>query len=200
MTALGGLLQSQVAQRHGAVQESANLMRQALHQINWDERRPAMRCDGWAVYLDDSVQYFAAFVDDVNKRIITSDKTWTTLSYDADALDCFLDDMQVGGLGMHFIGADADPYSRAVREEAKVTGGDVVRAKDALTQLTEQAKALVVQAASLNAGATDVQAQAFAVRYARLREDYADIERRMAQLRASIDLAGTAIVDAASSR
>lgn len=185
MTALAEYLQAGVA----------NHIRAALAQLDWAEEKIVYEDDDFRVYLDDALDAMTCFVDQDNRRMVVSQQTWDILACDVDASDAFMADMMQGGTGMHFVVTDKDPYRRAVRKHAARKGNDVTQAKDAITQLSEQANALVVQAASLNASPTAIQQQVFAVRYATLRTEMEALEERMDMLRGLVDLAGTAIYD-----
>lgn len=203
-TALGSYLRAGVAMRHNAPDIAANHIRAALAAVDWDERACAVENFGWSIYVDSSLEWMMAYVEELDidgdpgGRIVISEDTWETLAYDDEALDYFLDEMRVGGSGMKFIVTDAGPYARAVKAEAKAKGTDMVMAKDALTELGERAYALLTQAASLNAAPTPVQRQTFAVRYAKLTADFAQLEVRLGYLAAQIELAGTALFDTAA--
>lgn len=203
-TVLGSYLKAGVAMRHNAPDIAANHIRAALAAIDWDERACAVEDFGWSIYVDSSLDWMMAYVEaieidgDPGGRIVISEDTWETLAYDDEALDYFLEEMRAGGSGMKFIVQDVGPYARAVRAEAKAKGTDVVMAKDALTELGERAHALLIQAASLNASPTPVQRQTFAVRYAKIAADFAQLELRLGHLAAEIELAGTALFDTAA--
>lgn len=196
MTALANYLQAGVADRRGAPQIAANHMRAALEQITWDDRMIVYGGGTWKVYLDDALETFTAYVDAENTRVVISTETWDVLACDIDATDQFLADVAAGGTGMFFIVADKDPFRRAVREHARQQGTAVTQAKDAITDVTERANALVVQAASLNQAPTLVQQQVFAVRFAQIGEEVRALEDRMDALRGLLDLAATALYDA----
>lgn len=194
MSALASYLQAGVADRHGASGVAANHMRAALADLDWDDSKVIYE-DDWKVYIDEVVETMVAYVDADNERIVVSQETWDILCCDVDASDQFLADMTAGGSGMRFIVVDREPFRSAVREHARQKGNHVTKGKDAITQLTEQANALVVQAASLNTAPTSMQQQVFAVRYAQLQEQMTQLEDRMDALRGLLNLAGTALYD-----
>lgn len=195
MTALANYLQAGVASRRGTREQAANHVRAALAQLDWDDHKIVYEDSDYRVYLDDALEPFTCYVEHAAKRMVISPDTWDVLGCDVDASDAFMADMIQGGTGMHFVVTDKDPYRRAVRKHAERTGTNVTQAKDAITELTEQANALVVQAASLNTAPTSMQQQVFAVRYATMQVQMEALEERMNQLRGLVDLAGTAVFD-----
>lgn len=197
-TMLSGLLKAGVASRRGDDASAANFTRAALAAIDWDTRQCVLQDGDWCVFIDESVGYLGAYVEDLGDdggRIVVCDNTWETFSYDPEAVDYFLDEMRAGGSGMKFVVADAGPYARAVRREAAATGNDQTGTKDRIEQLRAKAEALVIQAASLNRNPTPVQRQMFAVRYARLGVEMAELRADLDRVGDSISLAAAALAD-----
>lgn len=197
-TPLSGLLKHNSASRRGEMVAAANFSRAALAAVDWDDRQCVLEHDYWMIFIDESVGYLSAYVEDLGEgsgRIVVCDDTWETLSYEPGAFDYFLDEMKAGGSGMKFIVADAGPYAAAVRKEAAANGTDVTAVKDRILALREKANSLVVQAASLNRNPTDVQRQSFAVRYARLQTERAELLHELDLVSDSISLAAAALAD-----
>lgn len=196
-TALAGMLKAGVASRRGSREAAANLVRQGL-SASMEQRYLLCQLAGVAVYRGDALDHFTAFVDRDDPeqvRVYVSKATWDTLNYHGPAVTQFVDDMKEAAMGMQFVVVDRPPFRDAVRNQAKAEGTDLVQAKDAITQLTERANALVLQAASLNAAPTALQQQTFAVRYALLQQEFNDLQARMDGLQDLIGLAGAALYD-----
>lgn len=200
-TALAGLLKAGVAGRRGAREVGANHVRQGLATaMAEDEQGVLLRIDEMVVRLGEQLEHMTAFVapkvpETGVHRVYISQATWDTLNYSPPAVDQFIEDMMIGGTGMKFIVADRGPVRHAILAEAKAKGTDVILGKDTITDLTEKANSLVVQAASLNRTPSEVQQQAFAVRYATLMQDYTALQERMAGLGDLLGLAAAALYD-----
>lgn len=156
--------------------------------------------DELVVRLGEQLEHMTAFVAPKDQltgmhRVYISEATWETLNYSPAAVDQFVEDMMIGGTGMKFIVADRGPVRGAILAEAKAKGTDVVVGKDAITELTEKVNSLVLQAASLNRTPSEVQQQAFAVRYAQANADFAALQERMSGLADLLGLAGAALYD-----
>ena len=174
-------------------------MHSALTSAVWVEDDAVIVSDDWMVFLDTSLERWEVYVDAVGKRTFISPDTWESFDGPAEVAfeDEFVDAYRGGEVQeMRFIVAsDNSPYAVAARKAAAAQQTDAVKAKDRLTDLTERADALIVQAAGLNARPTEVQLQVFSVRHARIAEDMAALEAELARLRGKIALAGVALVD-----
>lgn len=157
--------------------------------------------DEWMVFTDTSLNRWEVYVDGKNKRTFVNADTWegfdgaAEVAFEADFIDAYRN-REVRE--MRFIVTDSGPYGAAARKHAADKGVDVIRAKDRLTDLSERADGLVIQAASLNQAPTETQLQIFAVRHAKLVEELQVLEADMAKLRGKVSLAGVALVDAAT--
>lgn len=174
-------------------------MQSGLLSVDWSGERSVVDDDGWKLYLDGSLQRWEVYVDVENQRTFVSRDTWETIAGHGPARTVFLAQYvwtSMGGTGMRFVVSDAGPYAEAARKQAEAAGTATPAAKDRLRALNEQARSFVVQAASLNTMATPGQASTFALRYARLRAELADLERELEVARGLVDLAGSALVDA----
>lgn len=204
---LTGFLNSGFHSRRGEQAQAANWSRAALEALPWSDDMIVSEEGGWQVFLDDSLDYMVAFVQQADPadfagelvlaRVIISHETWETLAdYDAAAINHFMSEMKAGGTatGMRFIVKDAPPIASAIRKQAAAAPVT----KDVFVELEERANSLVVQAASLNRSPTDTQRQIFAVRLAEMQRDYAELQERVATLGGIIQLAGTAVFDAST--
>lgn len=156
--------------------------------------------DDWNVYPDDSLERWEVYVDVDRQRTFVHQDTWDTIAWDPRAQQTFFStyvDVE-GETGMRFIVADVGPWVDAVRKEAVAAGTNVPEKKDRLQSLTERAQALILQAASLNQSATEGQAKTFSVRYSTLAGELAVLEQELARARGLVELAATAVVDAAT--
>lgn len=163
----------------------------------WATERYFHDQDGWRVYPDSTLQEWWVSVDVEHRRTFINPETWETISGDPDAFISFIWDHTKGGeSGMRFIVQDSGVFGTAARRQAEAKGTDVPVIKDRLATLIDTAQRFVVQAASLNMTATAGQARAFALRYARLREELAMLEAELGTAQGLVNLAGTALVDA----
>lgn len=206
-SALRDFLKAGVADRRGETQIAANLSRQAMENVDWDDAHCVYSDDEWGYYLDDTFQWMTAYVitglhDDLDddddadgppNRVLLCANTWDTLSCEPAARERFVQDMQAGGPGMKFISTDDGLYASAVRREAAVRGTDHERTRDALTTLGEEVKSLVTAAASINGNFDETQQQTFAVQYARLRTRHEELEAQVEDVGAMLQLAATAL-------
>lgn len=190
------MLKAGVAGRRGHREVAANHVRSGLANT-MEEQFLLIQLGDLYIFRGEAMGHLTAFVEheDGTTKIYLSSATWNTLNYHGPAVEQFITDMREACAGMQFIVADRAPYRDAVLKQAKAEGTDVIRGKDAITQLTEKANALVLQAASLNQAPTAVQQQAFAVRYALLRQELAELQTRVDGLGDLIDLAGSALYD-----
>lgn len=172
---------------------SSALMRRALDNVDWAARRAVLEVQGQRVVLDPAVLYGAVLV--AGPTVVMSPQTWEVLGYNPELVVEVLAQVRGGASGLRFLTMDAGKYGEAARAAAEATGEGAVMAKDAITQAVEDANRLIVNAASLNATPTPLQAQIFAVQLARLNLVVAEIGARLEQLQGLVDLAATAVAD-----
>lgn len=195
-TALGEFLHSDVAARKGEYGLAAKHLRAALDSSSWESKRSVMRWGGWTVFLD-RLDFGTVYVHQERSAILVGKDTWDVINSDTNLVMDFLNQMVRGAAGMKFLTMDSGKYGAAARALATQRGDDVVLAKDAITQLDEHVRSLVIQAQGVNGKATSVQLQAFAVRYADAELRFAELDERLGRLRALLDLAGATIESAA---
>lgn len=172
----------QVAQFH---------LRDRLMRIRWHERRPVMNVDGWAIYVDPGdMPVWNAWIRRGLQIACVSTETWLILSGFGPALQRFIDDIvQWPKDGLIYLPIDGLYRDAAIRY-SHVTGNDVVRGKDALTALEERAKRLLNHASDLVDHPHDgVLTQTVVSELIEVADDLADIEARLARLRAVVSVA-----------
>lgn len=152
---------------------------------------------GWLWNTHDLMDQNQVWVCRERHIVCMHPELWRTLQYDERSMTRFKIDVTGGAMadGMSFVVVDAGPYAVAAKKRAAAEGTDVVMAKDALTQLTEAAESLIIQACGLNNGATVGQLEIFASRYHLITSQLEELEARMAKLRSTVGLAGTALMD-----
>lgn len=155
----------------------------------------------WMVFTDSSLNRWEVYVDGVHQRTFVNADTWESfdgpaeVSFEADFIDAY---RHRAVREMRFITTETGPYAAAARQQAANKGTNTIRAKDRITDLSERAEGLVLQAASLNRTPSELELQIFAVRHASLVQDMVALENDLARLRSKIDTAGVALVGMSS--
>lgn len=173
-------------------------MRFHVTKVDWAKQEPVMTYAEHHVYLCKDLEPGHFYVDHINDHIVMGPATWRTLGHETSALFGILTDMAKGSSGMRFVSVESDgPMRDAAKKEAVAVGADVVRAKDALTIMTERCSRLIQQAAGLNKTPTELQLRIFYRELAELQQEYIVVEERIGRLRAMLELAGATIATAA---
>lgn len=150
----------------------------------------------WTFTVDPALAYGSVWVDRIRHLIVVNPEFWTMVEEHEEARDQFGRDVMAESMpaGMSSIPLDRGVYADAQRQHAAAQGTDVVMAKDAITQLTEQAEALVLAATGMR-NPTPGQLELFITQQMDLQTQLQEQERRLEQLRQMVALAGLAVME-----
>lgn len=190
-TVLGDFIAANRAAKTGDLSGAGAYMRQAIDKVDWSVRVAYMQ-DGWSVYTHEAVAGEAVFVDQAARRIVMGKPLWGVLAYHQPAVDLLLTQATQGADGMRFLTLDAGVYAEAARHSSRANGDDVVRAKDAITDVEERIGRLTVNLASLQGRATtEAQRRMLFEDFATAREDIGRLEDRLFDAKSRLELAGS---------
>lgn len=188
MTALGTYLAAGIAQRHRA------LLASATDPILWDEDQMVLGTPNLSIYLDDALDLWMVYVDQVGKRVVLSADTYNTLSTHQPAINAFVRDILGQGIGVLTLDTRTEVFTEAARKAAAEYGLGI--SADRVSLLVERLHILIGQAAATHRGEVDaVTMQTFTFRYGQARTQLAALEAELTQAHALLELAGTAIVE-----
>lgn len=152
---------------------------------------------GWTFMLDPGLTGGAVWVSNERQVAAVPPEFWRALKSHMEAFQLFTENIMNGNLpnGISQVPTEG-LYAEAAHAHAVASGDNVVMAKDAITQMTEQAQALVREAMGVIESATPGQMQIFIERYFAVTAGLTELEGKMAELRAMQELAAAAVMGA----
>lgn len=169
--------------------------RMVAGEFAWDGAKKVQTLNGWDWMITPHLKHMECYFDQDEQRVGMNEQTWTTLGFahGMEEVEVMIENRAVNG--MTFLVSDAGPFRRSLVEEAKAAGRDKPEIKDPITQIEQDAQALIVQAAGIN-GATPFQMEVFTMRYAEMQRKMADLQERMDRVAGTVQLAGLAVAEA----